>query len=138
MSLQSFRSLFVCQALGNPTGCSTNMNNEGVIDFGVKVRLFRTALALELEELALLSGLRVSEILAIEQGTFALTHPVVTALVQALTEAPSTLFRATTKGSLSADPGMTAGDFFNAAPPEAQEAVLAILREVAKAPVSPP
>lgn len=146
MSQQFFRSLFSCQALGNLTECSTIMNEEEIIDFGSKVRLFRTALALELEELAARSGLKISEIIAIEEGTFPLTRPVISALVQALTDAPSTLFQTpaaaaattTTKGSLSAEPGTVAGDLFDAAPPEAQEAALAILREIGKAGGSPP
>jgi transcriptional regulator with XRE-family HTH domain len=142
MSQQFFRSLFSCQALGNLKECSTMMNEETILDFGLKVRQFRTALALKVEDLAALSGLKVSEIIAIEQGTFPLTHPVVAALVEALIDAPSMLFQTPaagpTKGSLSADTGTVAGGLFDAASPEVQEATLSLLREIAKAGVSPP
>ena len=115
------------------------MNEETIVDFGLKVRQFRTAFNLKIDALAALSGLKVSEIIAIEQGTFPLTHPVVAALVQALRDAPSTLFQtASAKGSLSAGGGTEAGDFFNAAPPEVQEATLWLLREIGKGSVSPP
>ena len=99
------------------------------MEFGREVRRRREALGLTLEQLAESSKLTPNYIGTIENGKRDPSLSTVVSLARGLRIAPAELFG----GIEDLSPAATeAGQLFDAAPPEVQEAVLQILRAVVK------
>jgi transcriptional regulator with XRE-family HTH domain len=100
-----------------------------LVNFGPEVRRRRKALGLTLEELAERAGLTPNYLGTVETGKRDPSLSTVYGVAKGLRVPPADLFA----GSASIGPaGVEAGRLFESAPPDVQEAVLVVLRAVAR------
>ena len=106
-----------------------NLNECAAMDFGREIRRRREALGMTLEQLAESSKLTPNYIGTIENGKRDPSLSTVLALARGLRVPPAELF-----GGLEdlSPPATEAGLLFDGSPSDVQEAVLQILRSVAK------